>query len=174
MPCHVIHIICGYRQGKPFESQVFEGQHRSDQKMIKVLAIYSGHEFTKFERFFVFIGVVLLSISTLTGLLSYGFSWKLVAPGYHALATLFGILFSYMGVKVAAKLMLTKANDVLSDYWLYRLTAWVTRKAFSGVVFVAAVIFYSWIRQSPPSLLRPRAAQTFFIIKLMLSYGPYY
>lgn len=119
--------------------------------MIKVLAIYSGHEFTKFERFFIFIGVVLLSISTLTGLLNYGFSWKLVSPGYHALATLFGILFSYIGVKVAAKLMLTKANDLLGAYWLYRLTAWVTRKAFSGVVFVAAVIFYSWIRQSPPS-----------------------
>lgn len=119
--------------------------------MIKVLAIYSGHEFTKFERFFIFIGVMLLGISALTGLLNYGANWKLLSPGYQAMATLFGILFSYMGLKVAAKLILSKANAELSGYWLYRMAAWVTRKTLSGVGFVLAVIFYSWIRQSPPS-----------------------
>lgn len=119
--------------------------------MIKVLAAYSGHEFTKFESFFIFIGAVLLGISALTSLLNYGISWKLVSPGYQVLATLFGILFSYMGVKVAVKLMLSKANAVLSGYWLYRMAAWATRKALSGVGFVASVIFFSWIRQSPPS-----------------------
>lgn len=134
--------------------------------MINLLVHYSGHVFTKLERFFTWIGAALLLISTATALLSYGLipllsetSWRPTSSGTLALATAFGILFIYLGTKAALKLIISKVNASFSTFLLYRLFLWLASKVISVISFVVIVIFFSWIRQSPPSNDRSYADQ---------------
>lgn len=126
--------------------------------MIGMAHIFTDYQFNGRERFYNSLGLIILAVAGIAALTGYGLAplftgkpWQIVSPGLHLVSGIAGVVLVWLGSGKAIKRGGSMFDASLRRFWLYRVIRWIVIKAFSIIWFFVSVIFFTWIRQSPPS-----------------------
>lgn len=125
--------------------------------MISFKLDFLDYSFSPRERFCNSLGLTILAVSGVIAFAAYGLGylfsgkpWQLVSPWLHLTCIAVGIVLVWKGSGKAIRQAVRSIDTCLAEQWSYRALRWVLAKVFSIVGFVITVIFFAWIRQSPP------------------------
>ena len=126
--------------------------------MIRLQNKLTDYPFSRRERFYNVLGLIILSVAGVTALIAYGLGplfsgkpWQLVSPWLHVISAITGALLVWLGSGHAIKQEGAAMDTSLKRFWPYRVLRWIVTKVFGIVWFVITVIFFAWIRQTPSS-----------------------
>jgi len=114
------------------------------------------HRFTFYEKLCVFLGLIMLMISSLLTLVGYaiwptitGRHWVIVSPELLWFVVTIGSVLVWVGLRKAFRTTYQGIDQKFIEFMPYRILKWFFVKTFSLVSFIFVVLLDTWTDSTP-------------------------